>query len=64
MQLRVSLWLCSLQDRAEGEWGELASTSVIKWIPKCITGMTVWTPGKETAGELYQPKITVRRHFY
>ncbi|XP_073346229.1 radial spoke head 1 homolog [Pagrus major] len=40
------------QDRAEGEWGELASTAVVKWIPKCVTGLTLWTPGKGTsAGE-------------
>ncbi|XP_008294928.1 radial spoke head 1 homolog [Stegastes partitus] len=39
----------SLQDQPEGE---LASAPVIKWIPKCITNLTLWTPGKETsAGE-------------
>ena len=47
-----------MQDRAEGEWGELASTTVLKWIPKCITGLTLCTPVKETSGELYQPKVT------
>ncbi|XP_023131962.1 radial spoke head 1 homolog isoform X3 [Amphiprion ocellaris] len=40
------------QDQAEDEWGELPSALVLKWIPKCITGLTLWTPGKETsAGE-------------
>ncbi|XP_036936435.1 radial spoke head 1 homolog [Acanthopagrus latus] len=40
------------QDVAEGEWGELASTAIVTWIPKCVTGLTLWTPGKETsAGE-------------
>eukprot|EP00064_Thunnus_orientalis_P003479 superscaffoldBa00000283_g3488 len=37
------------EDRAEGEWGELASTTVLKWIPKCITGLTLCTPVKETS---------------
>ena len=50
----VSLSLCSVQDRAEGEWGELASTTFLRWIPKCITGLTPWTPAKDTSGELYQ----------
>ncbi|CAK6970652.1 radial spoke head 1 homolog [Scomber scombrus] len=45
------------QDRAEGEWGELASTTILKWIPKCITGLTLSTPVKKTPGELYQPKM-------
>ncbi|XP_039991553.1 radial spoke head 1 homolog isoform X1 [Xiphias gladius] len=48
------------QDRTEGEWGELSSTAVLKWIPKCVTGLTLWTPGHETSGELYQPKMAVR----
>uniref|UniRef100_A0A3B4Z5T6 Radial spoke head component 1 n=1 Tax=Stegastes partitus TaxID=144197 RepID=A0A3B4Z5T6_9TELE len=39
------------QDQPEGE---LASAPVIKWIPKCITNLTLWTPGKETSGELWQ----------
>lgn len=38
------------QDRAEGKWGELASTTVLRWIPKCITGLTPWTPAKDTSG--------------
>ncbi|XP_029311772.1 radial spoke head 1 homolog isoform X2 [Cottoperca gobio] len=38
------------QGRAEGEWGELASTTVLKWIPKCVTGLTLWTPGEHTSG--------------
>nr|XP_033468059.1 radial spoke head 1 homolog isoform X1 [Epinephelus lanceolatus] len=38
------------QDRAEGKWGELASTTILKWIPKCITGLTPWTPAKDTSG--------------
>ncbi|KAI3364892.1 hypothetical protein L3Q82_001075 [Scortum barcoo] len=37
------------KDRAEGEWGELASTALLKWIPKCITGLTLWTPGRDTS---------------
>uniref|UniRef100_A0A3Q3H1N3 Radial spoke head component 1 n=1 Tax=Labrus bergylta TaxID=56723 RepID=A0A3Q3H1N3_9LABR len=40
------------EDRAEGEWGELSSNTTLKWIPKCITGLTPWTPGRDsTAGE-------------
>ncbi|XP_049916698.1 radial spoke head 1 homolog isoform X1 [Epinephelus moara] len=38
------------EDRAEGKWGELASTTVLRWIPKCITGLTPWTPAKDTSG--------------
>ncbi|XP_072229568.1 radial spoke head 1 homolog [Leuresthes tenuis] len=42
----------SEQDTAEGEWGELTSAAVLKWIPKCITGLTTWTSAKEaSAGE-------------
>lgn len=52
--------LHSLQDLAEGEWGELASTAIVKWIPKCVTGLTLWTPGKETSGERQQPNTTPR----
>lgn len=39
-----------LQDRAEGEW----DATVLKWIPKCVTGLTTETPGKETSGEIQQ----------
>lgn len=56
----VSFSLHSLQDLAEGEWGELASTAIVKWIPKCVTGLTLWTPGKETSGERQQPNTTPR----
>uniref|UniRef100_A0A668RUI2 Uncharacterized protein n=1 Tax=Oreochromis aureus TaxID=47969 RepID=A0A668RUI2_OREAU len=39
----------SFQDRAEGEWDGLASATVLKWIPKCVTGLTTGIPGKETS---------------
>ncbi|XP_031729720.1 radial spoke head 1 homolog isoform X1 [Anarrhichthys ocellatus] len=35
------------EDRAEGE---LASTTALNWIPKYVTGLTLWTPGKDTSG--------------
>ena len=41
---------CSLQDRVEGE---SASTTVLKWIPKCLTGLTL-DSGKDTPGERYE----------
>ncbi|KAI4803372.1 radial spoke head 1 homolog isoform X1 [Pseudochaenichthys georgianus] len=31
------------QDRAEGEWGESGSPAILKWIPKCVTELTLWT---------------------
>uniref|UniRef100_UPI003AACD20A radial spoke head 1 homolog n=1 Tax=Centroberyx gerrardi TaxID=166262 RepID=UPI003AACD20A len=37
------------QDRAEGEEDEAASTTVLKWIPKCVTSLTLWTPTKEAS---------------
>ncbi|XP_069564858.1 radial spoke head 1 homolog isoform X1 [Brachyistius frenatus] len=40
------------EDRVEGEWGELAPATVLKWIPKCITGPTPQTPNEETSSEL------------
>nr|XP_020442658.1 radial spoke head 1 homolog isoform X2 [Monopterus albus] len=48
------------QDHTESEWGENASTTVLKWIPKCVTGLTLWTPGKETSGEIHQSKLAAR----
>ncbi|XP_067345461.1 radial spoke head 1 homolog isoform X2 [Channa argus] len=35
-------------DQVEGEWREMSSTSDLKWIPKCITGLTQWKLGQET----------------
>ncbi|XP_074519747.1 radial spoke head 1 homolog isoform X3 [Halichoeres trimaculatus] len=37
------------EDQAEGEWGELASTVALKWVPKCITGPTPWTTDRDPA---------------
>uniref|UniRef100_A0A3Q4H0W8 Radial spoke head component 1 n=1 Tax=Neolamprologus brichardi TaxID=32507 RepID=A0A3Q4H0W8_NEOBR len=36
--------------QAEGE----RDATVLKWIPKCVTGLTTETPGKETSGEIQQ----------
>uniref|UniRef100_A0A8D2ZM73 Radial spoke head 1-like n=1 Tax=Scophthalmus maximus TaxID=52904 RepID=A0A8D2ZM73_SCOMX len=50
------------QDRAEGDWGETASTTVLKWVPKCITDRSPWNLGKEMSGELYQTKNGSQQH--
>ncbi|XP_047465892.1 radial spoke head 1 homolog isoform X1 [Mugil cephalus] len=42
------------EDGAEGEQGELASSTVLQWIPKCVTSFTLQTPGKKTSGEVLQ----------
>lgn len=39
-----------MQDQADGEWGALASNTLLKWIPRCITGLTDWAPARETSG--------------
>ncbi|XP_041672299.1 radial spoke head 1 homolog [Cheilinus undulatus] len=39
------------QDQTEGEWGEFPSTSALKWIPKCISSLTPWPPGRDSTGE-------------
>lgn len=39
------------QDRAEGEWGEPGSSTLLKWFPKCITGLTSQEADGEGEGE-------------
>ncbi|KAM4608685.1 radial spoke head 1 homolog [Polymixia lowei] len=37
------------QERREGEEDEPVSTTVLKWIPKSVTGLTLWPSAKETS---------------
>ncbi|KAG7239803.1 hypothetical protein INR49_028391 [Caranx melampygus] len=44
------------RDQADGEWGALASNTLLKWIPKCITSLTELTHTKETSGNICRPE--------
>ncbi|XP_035605179.1 radial spoke head 1 homolog isoform X3 [Oncorhynchus keta] len=39
------------QDRGDAEEDEIVSTMVLKWKPKSVTGLSLWTPAKEPSSD-------------
>nr|XP_046219858.1 uncharacterized protein rsph1 isoform X2 [Oncorhynchus gorbuscha] len=39
------------QDRGDAEEDEIVSTMVLKWKPKAVTGLSLWTPAKDPSSD-------------